>query len=164
MNAGASQATGDILWFVHADCRPHPDSAQAILRALQNPEIVGGAFEYALDDPSTFFRIVEFTSNLKNRILHTIYGDMGIFVRTNIFRQMGGYADIPLMEDMEFGRRLKRFGRIVILPLRILTSARRWREEGIAKNVFRNWALQLAFSLGVPAQRLIRWYTFGNRK
>jgi len=164
MNAGAKVADGDILWFLHADCLPHKDSAKAMREALKDPEIVGGAFEYAFDHPSLYFRLVEFTSNWKNHFLNTFYGDMGIFVRKSVFEEMGGYAEIPLMEDMEFCKQLKKHGKIIILRPRILTSARRWRDEGIAKNVFRNWALQIAYSLGASPQILARWYTFGNKK
>ncbi|NIA31802.1 MAG: glycosyltransferase [Actinobacteria bacterium] len=164
MNAGAKVAGGDIFWFLHADCLPHQDSIKAMREALKDPEIVGGAFEYSFDHPSLYFRITEFTSNLKNHFLHTFYGDMGIFVHKSVFEEMGGYAEIPLMEDMEFCKQLKKRGKIIILRPRILTSARRWLDEGIARNVFRNWALQIAYSLGASPQTLTRWYTFGNKK
>ena len=118
MNAGAKVADGDILWFLHADCLPHKDSAKAMREALKDPEIAGGAFEYSFDHPSLYFRVVEFTSNLKNHLLNNFYGDMGIFVRKSIFEEMGGYAEIPLMEDMEFCKQLKKHGKIVILTPR----------------------------------------------
>ena len=162
MNAGAAEAAGEILWFVHADCRPHAESIPALRTALADPSVVGGAFEYGLDEPGTFFRLVEFLSNRKNRLLRTIYGDMGIFVRRDVFRRMGGYREIPLMEDMDFGLRLRREGRIVILPRRIATSARRWREEGVVWNTVRNWVLQAAWLMGADPKRLARWYSFDN--
>jgi rSAM/selenodomain-associated transferase 2 len=161
MNNGARFASGDILWFLHADCRPHPDSLRAMGEALTDPAIVGGAFEYNLDHPGFFFRLTEMASNAKNHLLRLVYGDMGIFVRRTVFESLGGYKEIPVMEDMDFCKRLKRQGDIVILPYRINTSARRWMEEGIIKTWFRGYILQLAWVLGVSPDRLAKWYTFG---
>ena len=160
MNAGARAVSGDILWFLHADCRPHARSIQAMRQALRNPAVVGGAFEYNLDPPGAFFRWVERLSNRKNHLLKLVYGDMGIFVRREPFDRMGGYEEIPLMEDMDFCRRLKRFGEIVILPQRIDTSARRWFEEGIAKNIVRNWLLQMGWAMGISPYVLDKYYKF----
>jgi glycosyltransferase involved in cell wall biosynthesis len=160
MNAGANVALGDVLWFLHADCQPHPDSIRAIRQALEDRAIVGGGFEYNLDHHGLFFRLTEVTSNLKNRLLKLLYGDMGIFVRRDIFRRMGGYRDIPLMEDMDFCKRLKRFGKIVILPQRIETSARRWVEEGIIAYLLRTQLLKIGWALGVAPDNLARWYQF----
>ena len=160
MNSGAQIASGDILWFLHADCSPHEESISAIEKTFVDPKIVGGAFEYSLDDPRWYFRAIEFFSNRKNQLLHVFYGDMGIFVRRNIFFHMGGYAEIPLMEDMDFCTRLKKEGHIVILPQRITTSTRRWAEEGAIKNVVRNWILQVAWTYGVSPETLSRFYQF----
>ena len=77
---------------------------------------------------------------------------------------MGGYKEIPLMEDLDFCLRLKRSGKVVILPFRITTSARRWLEEGIVKNMIRNWILQIAWSCGADPEKLAKWYRFGNKK
>jgi len=160
MNAGAREARGDVLWFLHADCRPHPDSVKAMRQSLVDGRIVGGAFEYNLDDPTWIFRITEVTSNAKNHLLNLIYGDMGIFVRREVFEKMGGYREIPLMEDMDFCKRLKKQGKIIILPQQIDTSARRWRREGIMKNLIRNTLLQIAWAMGVSPETLARWYAF----
>jgi rSAM/selenodomain-associated transferase 2 len=163
MNAGAAAASGEILWFVHADCAPHPASLPALRSALADSTIVGGAFEYGLDEVGILYRLVEAVSNRKNRLLRLLYGDMGIFVRREVFRRTGGFREIPLMEDMEFGRRLRQEGRIVILPQRITTSARRWRAEGFAWNLVRNWVLQAGWLMGADPARLAGWYSFdGN--
>jgi rSAM/selenodomain-associated transferase 2 len=164
MNAGARAARGDIFWFLHADCRPHPESLKAISRVMENKTVVGGAFEYSLDHPGRFFRLAEFLSNRKNRLLKIFYGDMGIFVRREVFFQMGGYKELPLMEDLDFCLRLKKVGQVVILPYRITTSARRWLEEGIVKNMIRNWILQIAWSCGADPEKLAKWYRFGNKE
>ena len=92
--------------------------------------------------------------------LKWLFGDMGIFVLRDIFEQMGGYQDIPLMEDMDFGKRLKQYGNVVILPLRMNTSARRWIEEGYILNAIRSWALQSAWALGAAPNTLARFYRF----
>ncbi len=160
MNAGAKLAAGDILWFLHADVTPHPHSINAVKKLFLNERIVGGAFEYNLDEVGWFFRTVEVMSNLKNHLLNTFYGDMGIFVRRNVFQKIGGYKEIPLMEDMDFCSRLKKEGDVIILPYRINTSARRWIEEGKAKNLFRNWLLQIGYKLGFSPDTLAQWYEF----
>ena len=163
MNVGAKEASGNVLWFVHADCYPHPDSFTAIQQSLENPEIVGGGFEYNLDHEGWMLRFSEFMSNRKNHLLQLVYGDMGIFVRHETFERIGGYKEIPLMEDMEFCKDLKTLGKIVILPQRINTSARRWMEEGIYKNMVRNWMLQIAWKWGASPEFLSKFYRFGNR-
>lgn len=160
MNAGVKISAGDVLWFLHADCRPHLESIRTIEKTLSDLEIVGGAFDYSLDGSQLYYRIVEFFSNRKNHLLRLFYGDMGIFVRRNIFFSMGGYAEIPLMEDMDFCKRLKKKGKIVILPQRIMTSTRRWTEEGAFKNVVRNWVLQIAWTCGASPETLSKFYQF----
>ena len=160
MNTGARAATGDVYWFIHADCRPHPDSLRAMKEILRDANIAGGGFEYSLDHPGFRFRLVEFLSNRKNRLLNWLFGDMGIFVRRDIFEAMGGYKQIPLMEDMDFSKRLKNYGKIVILPQRMQTSARRWIEEGYTLNAIRSWTLQSAWSLGASEDLLARFYKF----
>jgi rSAM/selenodomain-associated transferase 2 len=162
MNAAARVARGQVLWFLHADCRPHPESLRAIRRALVDPEVVGGAFAYALDAPGAIYRVAEVLSNWKNRALGLFFGDMGIFVRAEVFRRIGGYTDLPLMEDMDLCRRLKRVGRSVILPQKIMTSARRWRSEGAMRNIVRNWAFQIAWGLGASPHVLARHYSFAE--
>ncbi len=164
MNAAAAMTSGDILWRLHADTRPHRDSIAAMQQALQDQRGGGGAFEYGLDSPGIYRRVTEFTSNRKNHILKLFYGDMGIFVRRTVFEQLGGYQDIPIMEDMDLCKRMKKVGGIVILPPCILTSTRRWLDEGILHNVARNWLLQTARTLSVSPEMLSRWYTFGNKK
>ena len=163
MNVGTGKSNGEILWFLHADCLPHRQSILAIKNALNHSEIVGGGFEYNLNAPGWMLRFSEFMSNRKNRLLKLLYGDMGIFVRRETFEQIGGYQEIPLMEDMQFCKDLKKEGKIVILPQRINTSARRWLEEGIYVNMVRNWLLQIAWKWGASPEFLSKFYRFGNK-
>lgn len=160
MNIGARAASGKWLWFLHADCRPHPEAVSSLRKMMARNGVVGGAFEYRLDEPGWIFRMSEFFSNRKNRLLKLFYGDMGIFVRREVFEKMAGYQEIPLMEDLDLCRRLKREGDIVILPDPIITSGRRWMEEGPVKNIVRNWLLQIAWLLGASPKTLARWYKF----
>ncbi len=160
MNEGARRASGEILWFLHADCIPHHQSIESMRRVLKNPRIVGGAFEYLLDQPGWIYRLTEFLSNRKNKRLKLLYGDMGIFIRKDVFQAIGGYPEIPLMEDMALCTAMKKYGEIVILPQRIVTSARRWVEEGPIKNMVRNWLLRIAYKLGASPVTLARWYRF----
>lgn len=160
MNAAAGAAQGKVLWFLHADCRPHEESLPAMRHAMADEEVVGGAFAYSLDGAGAIYRISELASNWKNRAFGLVYGDMGIFVRADLFRRLGGYAELPLMEDMDLCRRLRKVGRVVILPQKIRTSVRRWQREGAVRNIVRNWALQTAWGLGVSPQVLARHYSF----
>jgi len=160
MNTGAQSATGQILWFLHADCIPHPNSIDAIIDTIQNGHIVGGAFAYHLDADGLIYRVSEGLSNYKNKIFNIFYGDMGIFIKKGIFEMMGGYQEIPLMEDIDLCLRLKKMGKTVILPQQIVTSARRWKKEGPIKNIIRNWLLQLGWILGISADSLAKYYHF----
>jgi len=158
MNAGAAIANGDVLWFVYADTHPRPDSVDALVESMENPKVVGGAFEYVLDAPGQHYRLLERCSNVKNRMFRQIYGDMGIFVRRSVFEKLGGFAPLPLMEDVDFCRQLKQEGKVVVLPQAIKTSARRWLEEGFIRYTMKRRLLQTAWRLGVPAQKLVKFY------
>ncbi len=160
MNAGARVARGEILWFLHADSIPHPHSLNAIRHAVVERQVVGGAFEYAMDGTRWIYRVSEFFSNRKNRLFNLFYGDMGIFVQRDVFWQLGGFTEMPLMEDLDFCLRLRKAGPVCILPQRIVTSCRRWEMEGPVKTIVRNWLLQIAWKLGVSPATLVQWYHF----
>lgn len=162
MNCGAAIARGEVLWFIHADCLPHRDSLAAIKELLTEETMVGGAFRYRHDNRGWIYRISDFFSNHKNRLIGTFYGDMGIFVRRETFDELGGYKPIALMEDIDFCQRLKKAGRTKIVPLPMITSSRRWEKEGALRNIIRNWLLQLAWKTGVSIDRLAGWYYFGG--
>ncbi|NIS60731.1 MAG: DUF2064 domain-containing protein [Proteobacteria bacterium] len=159
MNAGAAQATGDVLLFLHGDTRLPRRYDHYIRKTLAHPHAVAGAFQLRIDGRVPGLRIAERMVNLRSRRLQFPYGDQAIFLRADLFREMGGFPDMPIMEDFEMIRRLRRRGRIVIAPVPILTSARRWENLGILRTTLINYAIPLAYYLGASPSRLARWYS-----
>ncbi len=162
MHAGALQATGDVLWFVHADTNPPPHALLEIKNALDSPEVAGGNFGLLFDGSSRAAR--QLTAIYPHlRRLGLCYGDSGIFVRRSCYAAVGGFAPIALFEDLDLLRKLKRVGRFVHLQCRIVTSSRRFEKRNFAL-VWMHWtALQILYWLGVPANLLARWYRHTRR-
>jgi rSAM/selenodomain-associated transferase 2 len=158
MNAGARAAGGDTLLFLHADTWLPDGATAAIARALAEPGVVGGRFDVRLDSPRPMLRMVASLMNARSRLSGICTGDQGIFVRRADFEAVGGYPDIPLMEDIELSRRLKRRGRLGALRLRVTTSARKWEREGPLRTIGLMWALRFLHFCGVSPERLHRWY------
>lgn len=158
MNAGAALASGEILLFLHADTRLPGTAGRDVTTALADAGTVGGRFDVRLDHPDPVYRLIETFMNVRSRFTRLATGDQAIFVRRNIFEELGGYAPIPLMEDVEFSRRLKRRGRIACLRARVVTSARRWEREGPWRTIGHMWWLRARFAAGVDPHRLARGY------
>jgi rSAM/selenodomain-associated transferase 2 len=158
MNAGARAARGEILLFLHADTVLPEGAGAAIQTALADPTVVGGRFDVRLDSRRPLLALVGWLMNRRSRLTGICTGDQGIFVRRAVFEALGGYAEIPLMEDVELTRRLKRRGRLAALRLRVVTSARKWEREGVVRTVLLMWTLRLLYALGVSPARLHRWY------
>ena len=159
LNRAAGVASGDGLIFLHADTKLPSDALVSIGNAFCDPTLAGGAFDLAIDSPRRFFRLIERVASIRTRLTRIPYGDQAIFLRRDWFRSLGGFREIPIMEDVDLMRRLKRSGgRIVILPEPVLTSARRWEQEGILYATLRNWTLVTLFLLGVDARLLARKY------
>ncbi len=158
MNAGARQANGDILWFLHADSLPPPDALSLIRAALAGRERGWGRFDVRLSGRRPSLRMVEFSMNLRSRLTGIATGDQGIFVRRDLFERIGCYPPIALMEDIALSRALKRYSRPVCLRQRVLTSSRRWERDGIARTILLMWRLRLAYFLGADPARLARRY------
>ena len=129
-----------------------------IARALKNKEVVAGGFSLSIDSRLARFRLVEFFSNLRSRNLRLIYGDQAIFARRTAFFEAGGFGKLPLMEDVDCVKKLSKLGRVVTLSESVLTSPRRWNEDGLVKNTVKNWLLLALYHAGVPPERLYRWY------
>lgn len=158
MNAGAAAATGDVLLFHHADSvltQAHVDSLASALRANG---VVGGAFHRKFDARHPAFRWLEPIARRMSERGGTLFGDQSIFVRRAHFQKLGGFADMPLMEDVEFSKRLRRSGRVVVLDPPIESSARRHQRYGSFKISILNGAMLLAYRLGVSPHILHRWY------
>jgi rSAM/selenodomain-associated transferase 2 len=157
MNLGASAAQGEVLWFLHADTRPIDDAVAAIQTAnLDAP--AWGRFDIRLDGKAGLLRLVEWMMNRRSRWSGIATGDQGIFIHRQLFRQVGGFPDQPLMEDIEISTRLKRLRRPVCLHQRLLTSSRRWQRQGILRTIVQMWGLRLAYRLGVSPDRLAVYY------
>jgi rSAM/selenodomain-associated transferase 2 len=158
MNRGGAASTGDVLLFLHADTLLPAGAADAIEQALRDPGVAYGRFDVTFDNPRPVFRTIAGLMNLRSRLTGICTGDQGIFVRRTAFERLGGYPEIPLMEDVELTRRLKRFGRLASLALRVTTSARRWERNGVARTIALMWTLRLLYFCGVGPDRLHRWY------
>ncbi|GMQ75530.1 MAG: TIGR04283 family arsenosugar biosynthesis glycosyltransferase [Gammaproteobacteria bacterium] len=159
MNAGAAAANGDVLLFLHADSLLPGDAEAAIARALRVS--CWGRFDVRLWGREWSFRMIEAFMNLRSRVTGIATGDQAIFVERAAFEQVGGYPDIPLMEDVAISRLLKSIARPACLRQRVITSARRWRANGIVRTVILMWSLRLAYALGADPQRLARRYERG---
>lgn len=159
MNHGASLATGDILLFLHADTLLPPDAFPLIRNALADLSVVGGCFNLGVASDRVLFRVTERYVACRTRLTRIPFGDQAIFIRKTYFDTIGGYRDIPIMEDVDLMRSIrKRGGRISIIPTRVMTSARRWEREGIVFATLRNWSLQTLYCWGVPPEKLARFY------
>jgi len=158
MNAGATQATGDVFLFLHADTHLPAGGAAAIERALGHAAVVGGRFDVDLEPRTPLLWIVGELMNLRSRWSGIATGDQAIFVRADTFRALGGYGELDLMEDIDFSRRLKRAGRIAALRERVATSSRRWLADGPLRTIGRMWLLRFLYFAGVSPSRLRRAY------
>jgi rSAM/selenodomain-associated transferase 2 len=156
MNAGARGATGDALLFLHADVRLPRDADRMVLAALATRP--WGRFDVRLDSPRALLALVGSMMNLRSRATGIATGDQAIFVRRQVFERQGGYAEIPLMEDVELSTRLRRLGRPVCLRARVLVSARRWQARGALRTIALMWRLRLAYFLGADPARLAERY------
>ncbi len=158
LNAGAAAAESEILWFVHADCSIESGSLASIRQALEDDAVVGGAFRFSLVGQQWYKSILTHSVNFLSHVFSRAYGDQAFFIRRSIFEMMGRFPDIPIMEDAQFYRRMKKQGKALILREAVGISPRRWEAEGFLRATTRNFLLLSAFKLGVPANRLVRWY------
>jgi len=159
MNAGASMAAGDVLIFLHADTKLPIHALKKIETVTEKRGLMAGAFDLGIQSNQLIFRVIAFLGSLRSRLNRIPYGDQAIFLRREYFNNIGGYKEIPLMEDVELMRRIKRLGgKIWILYDRVMTSPRRWEEEGVIYCILRNWALQILYFLGVSPHKLVNFY------
>src|SRR5262245_24018066 len=164
MNVGASAAAGRWIVFLHADSRLPPQCSHEIRRASADPHVVGGSFRFRLDSHAWQARLIERGVDRRVRWLGLAYGDQALFVRRDVFEAMGGYREWPLMEDVEFVRRLRRAGKLYHSPQPVLTSARRWERDGWWRRSAKNVMLQALFFAGVAPERLANGYSHPPRR
>jgi rSAM/selenodomain-associated transferase 2 len=159
MNAGAAVAQGDVLVFLHADTVLPPQADRLVGEA-----IVGGAqwgrFDVRISGNSAWFPIIGGLMNLRSRLTSIATGDQAVFVKRTAFELIGGFADIPLMEDIELSRRLRQLGRPACLRQKVTTSGRRWAQHGVLRTVFTMWWLRLRFFFGTDPAKLAREYGY----
>ena len=164
MNAGAALARGEILLFLHADTLLPPDFARQITTTLAQPGVAAGAFGLAINLPGRRFRLLERAIHLRSTLLQMPYGDQALFLHRLRFEALGGYPPEPILEDVLLVKRLRQFGRIALAPGAVLTSGRRWQQQGLVKTTLINQAILFAHLLGVSPQRLQGWYRRGAQE
>lgn len=165
MNKGASKAAGDILLFLHADTILPKKAFDKIKSVMETGKYVGGAFNYDIDSRNLFLRFIYYTSYLRSKISRITYGDQAIFIREDYFKKIGGYPGIPIMEEVELMKKIKKNkDKIYILKDGVKTSARRYEEEGIIYGWLRNHRMRILYFFGVSPGRLVKYYHDTRRK
>ncbi len=159
MNRAAVLARGNILLFLHADTMLPADAFALIKQVMENSKFAGGAFDLGFDTRLLIFNLIAIIGSLKHRITRVPYGDQAIFIDRKRFEQIGGYKEMPIMEDIYLMKLIKKSGwRIKILHCRVQTSPRKWLSEGVWYTIFRNWVIQILYLLGMSPERLVGYY------
>lgn len=163
MNAGAAACPADVLLFLHADTQL-PGDADTLIESALRGRILWGRFDVGIDSRSLALRFVANAMNLRSRWTGIATGDQALFVRHDIFRAIGGFPDIPLMEDIAMSRLLLRHGQPACLRERVTTSARRWERHGVLRTILLMWRLRAAYFLGADPARLALKYGYQPRQ
>jgi rSAM/selenodomain-associated transferase 2 len=158
MNAGAAAAAGGVLWFLHADSRLPEGAVEALLNAVKEPGVVGGCFRIRIPRPEPIYRVSDSLGNLGVDLFRIALGDHGIFCRRSAFESVGGYPDVPLMEDAELYRGLARIGRVRQLRMELRTSARRYQRHGPARTTAAYALILALYCGGVSPEKLAALY------
>jgi len=158
MNVGAMKAKGDLLVFLHADTKINPDDLTQLSQQMkQRPELVGGAFRFALDRDGIRSRLIEFGVRLRELVFRLPYGDQAIFIRKTHFEKLGGYPEAPLLEDVLLIQKMKTLGSLYFFPKKAVTSARRWKRHGYLKTTLVNRLTMIFWRLGVSLERIVNF-------
>ena len=158
MNAGAAAARGDVLLFLHADTVLPEDAPGAIRMALEKSGRQWGRFDATIAGRDARLAVVSLLMNARSRMSGIATGDQAMFVRRAAFEKVGGFPDIPLMEDVALSKRLKHLSPPACLRQRVITSARRWERDGVLRTIILMWRLRFAYAMGVDPRRLARRY------
>ena len=160
MNAGAEKASGDVLLFLHADTRLPADVDHVVLNGLERSGRVWGRFDVKIDGRHPLLFVVAWLMGIRSRLTGIATGDQAIFARRDAFRAAGGFAAIPLMEDIALSKRLKRVSRPLCLRECVITSGRRWETNGVLSTIILMWRLRLAYFFGTDPHELARRYGY----
>jgi rSAM/selenodomain-associated transferase 2 len=160
MNKGAAAASGDVLWFVHADCVLPADAVDSIREALENPRTIGGGFVKTYDREGPLLWVYRvFVNIVRTRLLRNGVGTNALFIRSQIFRSLGGYPDWPLLEDVWLSDRMKASGRVSYLTPHVVCSSRRYYERGILNSIWLAWKIMYLHRIQkIHPQELMRMY------
>lgn len=158
MNAGAEIAKGRLFWFLHADSIPSTQVIEKLQRISDSNEEVWGRFDVRLSGEHVLLKLAEALMNMRSRWTSIATGDQGIFMHRTLFEEVNGFPDLPLMEDISISRVLKKLKKPVCCSEKLVTSSRRWEQNGILRTIFLMWWLRLAFYLGRDPQRLYQQY------
>jgi rSAM/selenodomain-associated transferase 2 len=165
MNAGARAVAGHWLLFLHADSRLPPQARRALLHAAADePQLDAAVFGFSIDLPRGWKRFIEVGQALRQRLYGLPYGDQGLLIRRKLFESLGGYPDMPLLEDVAALRALSRRARVRTLPAAIVTSGRRYQRDGIVRTWLRHTAIIFLYLAGVGPQHLVRWHGGSSRR
>ncbi|HHT9112645.1 MAG: TIGR04283 family arsenosugar biosynthesis glycosyltransferase [Planctomycetes bacterium] len=156
MNAGAKLCMGDILLFLHADTLLPDNAFREIRKRMQDDTVVGGSFYIAFDADNFILRGVSFITRFNFRLFH--FGDQGIFVRRDVFRKLRGYKEMPIMEDYDFYKRLREEGKVILIRMPVISSARRFIRKGVLRQLLINKFVVLAYWAGLDIQTIKRFY------
>ncbi len=158
MNAGAANMASEVILFLHADTLLPSQASFVIEQALSDPSCVGGRFDVQFAQDQGYAWVVSRMMNLRSRLSGIATGDQALFVRKSVFEELGGFAEIPIMEDIDFTRRLKRIGQLAALRSKVTTSFRRWEQQGPLRTILLMWALRGFFWLGLNPHTLYQYY------
>ena len=164
MNAGAAEASGDVLLFLHADTRLPQDADRFIIEGLKTSRASWGRFDVIIEGRPNMLRMIGFMMNLRSRFTGIATGDQAIFVRAEDFHAVGGFPEQPLMEDIAFSTLMKKRGAPLCLFVCVKTSGRRWEAHGVLRTILLMWRLRLAYFFGADPRRLAALYGYAPRE
>ena len=159
LHGGASAATGKNLMFCHADTILPHGWKETVIKTMEQPGVAGGGFSFSIDSPLLKYRVISAGTNLRVAISGLVYGDQALFTSREIYKKIGGFKPLPVMEDVDFVSRLRKAGKVVIAGSKVKTSARRWEKEGALNRTLLNSIMIFLYLIGVPPERLAKFFT-----